>query len=790
MSKKKRLSRDQKRKQKLAQRAKGASGRVEPYEGSKYQEERYAHALFLAEKAILECDFITDHELSDDDVERSLEYLVLELRGQKPAQLPTDVNVEQPDGTRDDMISRKILESWAMHDVRHTPADLSGILRTIWRSVRTRHSTAVGKRGYLTFLDGFLGQMGQSYERISPDDLAHDSDEDDPANERDHEDQMLPKPPDRRLLERAWRDVGLSEEEPGSPRSRAQDLLFQAYQSESAQKRTKLAKQALALWPDCADAFVLLAEHAGSRQEALGLYEEGMAAGRRALGEEELADAARHFWGVLPTRPYMRAKHGAAGILWTLGRWDESVKHLQEMLELNPNDNQGVRYELAAHLLQLERDADLQRLLDQYDEGMALWAYTRALAAFRREGDTPQSRRLLDEALKTNKHVPQYLTGERLPPVESPDGYSPGKDSEAQVYAQMFLAAWKATAGAVAWLRGQTSLDNTTEALRGPSPLVKARLSKLGQSRATWLADCRLAPFHVKEGGARRPWLCLLIDADGGMMLAHEIAVQEPTLEFLWDWLARTMEELGDGHRPRQIRIPVGPPWDALAKSLEEIGVRCHQVRNPGLDEAFAFLAEGMGEEPEHQGLLEAPGITPAHVADVYQAAAAFYRQSPWKRLGFEAAIEVTAPQFQGGPWYAIVMGQSGMAYGLALYDDLKTLKRMWDGELPDEKNADLSEATTIQFVEPDYVPFPDMEAARQHGWEIARSDAHPWIFHKERGMKLRALRPDELALLEACLRAIPDFMTKHPQDDPAEETLRVPAAQKEVELTLSWLQA
>jgi hypothetical protein len=124
------------------------------------------------------------------------------------------------------------------------------------------------------------------------------------------------------------------------------------------------------------------------------------------------------------------------------------------MLRLNPNDNQGVRYTLAGFLLFLDRDDDLDRLLEQYpDEASAAWAYTKALLAFRQHGDTPEARQLLKEARKANSHVPAYLLGEKFPPTEPPGYYSPGDESEALNYVGGFLAAWKSTPGAVAWLR-------------------------------------------------------------------------------------------------------------------------------------------------------------------------------------------------------------------------------------------------------------------------------------------------------------------------------------------------
>src|SRR5262249_61235623 len=112
-------------------------------------------------------------------------------------------------------------------------------------------------------------------------------------------------------------------------------------------------------------------------------------------------------------------------------RREAAISHLQDMLRLNPNDNQGVRYSLASWLLHLDRDEDLGLLLGQYpDDASAAWDFTRALLAFRQMGDTPQARQLLKAARKGNKYVPGYLLGEKRLPPEPPGYYSPGYKNE------------------------------------------------------------------------------------------------------------------------------------------------------------------------------------------------------------------------------------------------------------------------------------------------------------------------------------------------------------------------
>ena len=63
-------------------------------------------------------------------------------------------------------------------------------------------------------------------------------------------------------------------------RYRAEDLVYEAWEAAGPQ-RAVLARKALALWPDCADGYVLVAQAASSREEARELLERGVAAGER-----------------------------------------------------------------------------------------------------------------------------------------------------------------------------------------------------------------------------------------------------------------------------------------------------------------------------------------------------------------------------------------------------------------------------------------------------------------------------------------------------------------------------
>ena len=89
---------------------------------------------------------------------------------------------------------------------------------------------------------------------------------------------------------------------------------------------------------------------------------------------------------------------------------------------------------------------------------------------------------------------------------------------------------------------------------------------------------------------------------------------------------------------------------------------------------------------------------------------------------------------------------------------------------------------------EPYEIPVTDLEASKKLGWKVARPDAYPLIFHKERGMSLRLPLAWELELMEGCLRAVPDFVNRHQQNDPAREVMMVPVASGQLRLALSWV--
>jgi tetratricopeptide (TPR) repeat protein len=251
-------------------------------------------------------------------------------------------------------------------------------------------------------------------------------------------------------------DAGTQDEIPPAreltPLERAQDVAYDAMEVQG-RLRLKRARQALALSPDCADAWVLLAEEAMTPAAALELYERALQAGEKAIGAERFASLRGSFWGHVETRPYMRARLGIAGVLRNEGRYDEALAHYRALLELNPHDNQGVRYLLLTALLALDRNEEAGLLLAEYEnDGQALWPYARLLWQFRTDRDPSRLRAAYDAASAANAHVLHYLLNPESTPFSEGSHFALGSREEAAYVVDEIGDMFDGLDGAIDWI--------------------------------------------------------------------------------------------------------------------------------------------------------------------------------------------------------------------------------------------------------------------------------------------------------------------------------------------------
>lgn len=257
----------------------------------------------------------------------------------------------------------------------------------------------------------------------------------------------------RLLMEGLLRDLSRDHaNQKKSDKDRAQDLVYEAMEARTATDLFRLVNAALELDPANVDARLMRADFRMLEGEArIFELKDIIAGGAKSLGKKAFKELVPHFWGFVETRPYMRARQQLAEAYRVSGCLEEAVLEYNEMLALNENDNQGVRYELLPCLLALDRLEDARKLMQRFEDDCTfsvVFTWCRVLERHL-AGDPDGAKTALVTARKQNPHMEAYLKGHRKPPKNLPSSYAEGSKEEAVTFASVLLLAWKKYPGAL-----------------------------------------------------------------------------------------------------------------------------------------------------------------------------------------------------------------------------------------------------------------------------------------------------------------------------------------------------
>ena len=237
-----------------------------------------------------------------------------------------------------------------------------------------------------------------------------------------------------------------------SPQEQAEDMVFEAW-GKPFEDGLEMAVTALEIDPDCIAAYEFLAANQGVIGLSLPFYAYGVEIGRRLFGGSFLLENKGHFWGIVETRPFMRCLHQYAACLYALDKNDLAFAIYREILDLNPGDNQGIRYEYQLYLIESGKYDEFEKVdLEFQDEISAFACFNRTLFSFIKEGDTEKSRGLLKKAIAKNKFVVAKLLSPN-PPERGVNAYALGSKEEALHYVSFAWETWDGFEKALAWLR-------------------------------------------------------------------------------------------------------------------------------------------------------------------------------------------------------------------------------------------------------------------------------------------------------------------------------------------------
>jgi len=244
------------------------------------------------------------------------------------------------------------------------------------------------------------------------------------------------------------------------PLRRAQGLVYDGWEAlEDPEEAERCFNEALRLDPTLADAHNGLANVAEAAEDlalAQAHYRKAYELARDTLGTE--APRAFVWWGELETRPYMRAREGLGWVNWQRGRYRAAIVEYEALLNLNPDDNQGVRYILAP-LYQL--GGDLKGALRAYaqyeqaypdDMGDPHYTFCWGLALYE-AGHAREAVFKWRQALFENVYTAPLLLGQRPPGEEFWTFSNMAWPDYAEEYVETYGRLWKTSAKALGSLR-------------------------------------------------------------------------------------------------------------------------------------------------------------------------------------------------------------------------------------------------------------------------------------------------------------------------------------------------
>jgi tetratricopeptide (TPR) repeat protein len=123
-------------------------------------------------------------------------------------------------------------------------------------------------------------------------------------------------------------------------------------------------------------------------------------------------DGAEIHWGFTENRPYLRGLANLALVLAEQKKWAAALAIHKQMLQLNPNDNQGIRYMIGAECLRAgDNDGAIEAFQKCLYEEVGC-AFGLALAKLRAHGPSAEIGEALLTGFAANRYVVPMLLGE------------------------------------------------------------------------------------------------------------------------------------------------------------------------------------------------------------------------------------------------------------------------------------------------------------------------------------------------------------------------------------------
>jgi SEC-C motif len=262
---------------------------------------------------------------------------------------------------------------------------------------------------------------------------------------------------------------------------------------------------------------------------------------------------------------------------------------------------------------------------------------------------------------------------------------------------------------------------------------AEEQIQAIVSEQTVWEADVLTPPFPSVDGDV--PPSLAVVTAAGfivhGEPVLHRLAGAGDRATAI----AQAVSAAGRSHGrlPERLRVRDAELAAALAPLLSTRAVEVEAGPMPELDEAVREVMSQVLAPPAAQRLVSPgtwreTGASRQALDAFHRAAAEFYRLEPWEDEEMQPPLALETPD--GARWAASVMGEGGVAYGLAMYSAPEDLLHLLLGGDPFDSGRTMSGyALTVDFEQRGPLTRTMQKEITAAGWSIAGPRAYPRIF-------------------------------------------------------------
>ncbi|NRT89106.1 DUF6398 domain-containing protein [Clostridium beijerinckii] len=223
----------------------------------------------------------------------------------------------------------------------------------------------------------------------------------------------------------------------------AQRIIEYAWRQKNYKNKAKYAKEALEVYEDCADAYIILSKDSSlNNNQKTELLEKAVTAAKNLLRIDDLKNAPEELLRLKIARQLFGAKYSLAIHLWEIGEKEAAIENALEILEYDEKDELVVRSLVVNWLLVEKRYEQLKSLLEKYEkDNLAAIHYSR-VALLYKINEIKAAESALRRAYKRNPHVIPYILKQKRVSSTLPNLIRFGSDEEAMKYASLGLDIW------------------------------------------------------------------------------------------------------------------------------------------------------------------------------------------------------------------------------------------------------------------------------------------------------------------------------------------------------------